>query len=127
MMCHRVAPSATRTANSLRRAAALARSRFATLAQAISKTRPTAPKRIKSAGLTLPVMLSCRETSRTRWCPALARGYSANSCWEIVFISERAWANVMPGFSLPITLPASRQSRCVMFRGPANNHSGGGP
>ena len=38
-----LAPSAVRSENSLRRAAARASTRFATLAQAISRTNPTEP------------------------------------------------------------------------------------
>ena len=55
---NRDAPSAARTANSFRRAAARASKRLATLAHAISNTSPTAPKRIFKAVLTLRVMLS---------------------------------------------------------------------
>ena len=47
--CSRLAPIAARIANSRRRSVARANSRFATLAQAISRTRPTAPQRIKRA------------------------------------------------------------------------------
>ena len=44
----RLAPSAKRMAVSRRRAVVRARSRFDTLAQAISSTRPTAPKSVRS-------------------------------------------------------------------------------
>src|SRR5690349_8569484 len=45
---NRPAPSAVRTANSRWRPQALTRSRFATLAQAMSRTTPTAAKRSRS-------------------------------------------------------------------------------
>ena len=51
----RVAPSAVRTAISFERVAARARSRLATLAQAMSSTNPTAPSSTSSAGRTFPV------------------------------------------------------------------------
>ncbi len=44
----RLEPSATRTASSLRRAAALLSTRFATLAHVTSRTSPTAPSRSNS-------------------------------------------------------------------------------
>ena len=55
----RLAPSAVRSAISLRRDAARASSRFATLAHAISSTRPTAPSRTKSARPVSPTISSC--------------------------------------------------------------------
>ena len=54
----RVAPSAIRVAISRWRPEARASSRFATLAQAISNTRPTAPARISSTGRTSPIAVS---------------------------------------------------------------------
>ena len=55
----RLAPRAARTAISLRRASVRARTRLATLAQAISRTHPTAPSSTSSAGRTSPTRSSC--------------------------------------------------------------------
>ena len=63
-MRKRPAPSALRKAISFCRDAACAISRFATFAQAIKSTNPTAPKRINKVGLTLPTICSCSGTRR---------------------------------------------------------------
>ena len=57
----RDAPRAARIANSPLRCAPRARSRLVTLTQAISSTRPTAPKTASSAGLTSRVTSLCSE------------------------------------------------------------------
>jgi hypothetical protein len=54
-----LAPSATRTANSRDRAAERASSKFATFAQAINNTSPTAPSNSSSVPPTSPTMNPC--------------------------------------------------------------------
>ena len=54
----RPAPSAERIANSRFRPVARTRSRFATFAQAMSRTRPTATANISSDDCTLPTITS---------------------------------------------------------------------
>ena len=74
----RPAPSADRTATSRVRDCARASSRFATLTQAISSTKVTAPSSTSSAGRTLRTIRSCSGTAR-RSC---RRWFSENSCGE---------------------------------------------
>ena len=59
----RLAPSAARVAISRCLVDARARRRLATVAQAISRTKPTAPNRTSNAGRTLPTMVSCNGIS----------------------------------------------------------------
>ena len=59
----RPAPSAARTASSLRRAEVRAKSKPATLAQATRSKRPTAPSRVRRAVRTSPTMASARGTT----------------------------------------------------------------
>ncbi len=61
----RPAPTAARTTISRPRAEARASSRLATLAQAMSRTKPTAPSRTKSVCRVSPTMASCRGVRRT--------------------------------------------------------------
>ena len=59
----RPAPSAARSTISPSRAAARTSSRFATLTQAISSTKPTAPRRISSGLRVSPSIRSSREST----------------------------------------------------------------
>ena len=59
----RLAPSASRSAISFCRTAARASSRFATLAQAMRRTNPTAPSKMRSAGLMSPTTSSWSGTT----------------------------------------------------------------
>ena len=61
-----LAPSAARTANSLARAADRARSRLATLAHAITSTKPAAPNSIHSVGRTSRTQLIFEQRQRFR-------------------------------------------------------------
>ncbi len=85
----RLAPSAVRTAISLRRPRVFARTRLATLAQAIRRTKPTAPRSTSRAGRTSPTR-SSRSGMTMAPQPLLSSGY----CWarraESVFISACA-------------------------------------
>ena len=76
----RPAPSAVRIATSRRLPSARARRRLATLAQAISSTNPTAPKRTSSAGRTSPNTSSRTGTAarRNRPSPSSFRWPSRN-------------------------------------------------
>ena len=77
--CPRLAPSAARTAISLARPVARAIISPATLAQAISRTKPTAPVRINRVGRICSVILSC-SGAMSRWdlgSASGARGCSA--------------------------------------------------
>jgi hypothetical protein len=69
----RPAPSAARTVNSCARPAIRASRRLAKFAQAIRRTKPTAPKRTRSAGRMFPTIRSCNET-RTVWRFLLSSG-----------------------------------------------------
>ena len=101
----RPAPSAARIVNSRWRRAARATSRLATLAQAISSTKLTAPSRMSSSGRVLPYSRSCSVAtstvaSRRNWGRySFVRSNSAVS-------SVRAWAMVTPGASRPTTRTA---------------------
>ena len=70
----RLAPSAVRTASSARRDDALARRRFARFAQAIRRTRPTAPARIHNGRRLSPTIPSSRATKSGR------RDLSSSGC-----------------------------------------------
>ncbi len=85
----REAPSAERIVTSRRRPAARASMRLATLAQATSRTRPTAPMKTSNAGRISPIICS---RSATTSAPQLAfdSGYCASSRRMIVVIS--CWA-----------------------------------
>ena len=96
----RPAPTAARTTISRPRAEARASSRLATLAQAMSRTKATAPSRTKSVCRVSPTMASCRGVRRTPL-SALLRGYSAESRAAMPVISARAWASETPGASRP--------------------------
>ena len=103
----RPAPSARRMPISFTRAAARASSRFATLAQATSNTRPEthkasmAPRR--SAFVPSVIRPSGSETICT-FVSALFSGYCSASASAIRFKSASACARVTPGLSRPSAL-----------------------
>ena len=97
------APSARRTASSLRRVVSRTSSRLTTLASATSSTKPTAPQSATSAGRTLPVRCSrSGMTLAPRF--AFSSGWSAASCAAIVLISASAAATVARGARRPTTI-----------------------
>ena len=100
-MRRRFAPSAVRIAISFCRLVALARSRLATFAQAISKTRLTAAIKTISAGRMSPVTCSCNGITCDSM-PPLTSGYSLSSRLAIAFISTCACSAATPGFKRPI-------------------------
>ncbi len=103
MMRRRVAPSATRSANSRRRATERAKSRLATLAEATSRTKPTAPSSMKSAGRMLPKTSSSRdETLAPR--SAFVSGCCSARRAAMASISACACASVTPGFRRATTV-----------------------
>ena len=89
------APNAPRMAISRPRPAARISMRFATLAQAISNTNPTAPSRTSSGVRILPTVCSRNETTVAPHLLSKA-GSSFCSCDAITFISARALAIVAP-------------------------------
>ena len=97
MRSHGRAPSAVRIATSFCRAAARASSRFATLAQAIRRTKPTAPRSTNSAGRivlvdTSPSGTSLSVQSGLNWFGNSFLRSSANAV-----MSRVACSVVMPG------------------------------
>ena len=97
----RPAPSATRIAISLLRAACCASRRPAMFAHAINNTRPTAAINVKSAGLTSPATSFIN--ALTIIPSSLLAGYSWANRVPMVFISTVACSIVIPGFSRPTT------------------------
>ena len=106
-----LAPSATRTAISPRRAAALAISRFATLTHAIVRTNATAASSTSSADFIGPTRLSASGSSGKRML-RLERGYACSSLAATASISACAAARVTPGFrrTKPRSVCAPRES-----------------
>ena len=92
---HRLAPSAVRTAISFWRDAAFASSRFATFAQAINRTNPTAPRSIRRVGFTLPVISSCKGTARALHF-SFPFGYSGDKRCLMAFSSAFACSTDTP-------------------------------
>ena len=99
----RPAPRAERIAISLRRSSARVKSRFPTLAQAMSSTSPTAADSISSVVRMSPTMSSWSGTTVAPQ-PALLCGYSRSSRVEMTVISESALAASTPGRSRATTL-----------------------
>ena len=95
--CHRPAPMAARTAISFCREAARASNRLATLAQAISRTRPTAPSRISRAGRTSSTMNSRIGITATLSPSPIHLGLALRNRSAITLISARAWLRSTPG------------------------------
>ena len=107
-MRHRPAPSAARRAISLCRTAPRTSKRFATLAQAINKTRPTAPSKVKSDKRVPPTKLSCNDSTRTRF-PVFVSGYSCSRRAAIAFNSLSACTMETAGLRRATTpTPGSR-------------------
>ena len=94
----RLAPTAVRMANSFCRTEARANKRFATFAHAISRTRPTAPNKIKSAGFTLRTRESRMGETETLSVLSIHLGLARRKRSPASRISERACSNVTPGF-----------------------------
>ena len=109
----RDAPSAERTAISRSRREARASSRFATLPQAISSTKPTAARRVSNIGRTFFTTSNSSGTTRMRMPDSLCISFSLRNCSAMRSISACAWGQVTPGFSRPNTL------RKVKLRGNA--------
>ena len=84
--CARVAPSADRIANSLRRPTERVIMRLATLAHAIKRTKPTAPKSISSNGWILPTILWRKVPMATK-VESSSFGYSRANCAVMPSIS----------------------------------------
>ena len=110
----RLAPSAMRTAISWRRVAARIKSRFATLAQAISSTNATAPTRTSSEVRTLPIRVSLSGMIRATGLIPPARG-SGGIARAIASSSLFACSGVASARSRPMTgkrkeLPGSSRS-----------------
>ncbi len=96
----RLAPSAVRMATSRARPLARASRRLATLAQAMAKTRPTAPSSTSSAVRTPETRLSARGTISTPQ-PSFSFGYSRASAACTDASSACALAGVVPLFRRP--------------------------
>src|SRR5258708_4840846 len=101
------APSATRTEISLCRAAVRAKSRFATLAQASNRIRPTAASNNSSVGRSRPAITAssgCAPNSNPR--------FVSGNCWAklspIRCNSPRACSTLTPGFNRPIAFRKRR-------------------
>ena len=92
----RLAPSAMRTAISLCRVAVRAVVRLATLAQAIRRTKPTAPNKIRSGRRVSPTTCSRRPTRPTP--QPLSSGACCTMRCAIVSISACACDRLTPGF-----------------------------
>ena len=104
MSTQRSAPNAVRIATSFCRDVTRARSRLATLAQAISRTKPTAPRRTSSAGRMLPVDSSSSDfTTSVHFVPT-AFGYRRRICSANDFISASACFTDTPGLRLAVKL-----------------------
>jgi hypothetical protein len=96
IMRERLAPNAVRTATPFWRAADRASNMCATLAHAMSSTKPAAPSSTSSVGRTSPTTLSLSGVTVT---PPLVPGNSRSSRAVMVAISARACASVTPGAS----------------------------
>ena len=106
---------AARTANSRARPALLVSSRLATLAQAISRTKPTAPKSIQRMGRTSATSLSCSGTRRSAAPAPESRlsGLAATYCRFKTPASARACSRVASGRSRanPFSVVTNGQKR----------------
>ena len=99
------APSARRIATSFCRAAARESCKWATLAQAISRTKPTAPSKTRSSSRTPAVWLASRGRTLmpTSFLHSI-RGYAVLNSEKTRCISARACASVTPALRRPITV-----------------------
>src|SRR5579885_1871225 len=105
------APRAWRRATSRAREVARARSRFAILAHARRRTKPTAPRSTRSAVFTFPTRICWRGVTRTDQ-PAFTSGYSWARRAERPSISAWACARETSGLRRPMT-----RSQCPPRRG----------
>ena len=96
-MRQRLAPIAARMASSLWRTAARASSRLATLAQAISSTKPTAPSSTSRARRTSSTIDSFMGTTATLSEGSIHLGLALRKRSPTTFISARACASATPG------------------------------
>ncbi len=97
------APIATRTAISLPRELPRARNKLATLAQAISSTKPIAPSRTSRNGrIPAPIMAWYDLKLMTSCCPTTL-GYLTRKSRVTISICDWSCSRVTPGFSLAIT------------------------
>ncbi len=107
----RPAPSDRRTAISFCRAAARASSRFATLAHAISSTRPTivisTPPALTMLSRKPGLIVACASGTSVTLRPWFSFGYSCSSWRAIVFRFASACCTETPGFSRPVMLNTS--------------------
>ena len=94
--CHRRAPNASRTLISRSRPSARMSNRFATLAQAISRTSKTVANKTCNRGRIRPTVCSCRGVT-VALCPAFMAGFSAAVTAAMLIISARALSNPTPG------------------------------
>ncbi len=94
------APSAARTATSPVRVWARTRSRLATLAQTMSRTSPTAPRRIQRPAFTSATDSSARGT-RLKPFPKLVSGNSSWRRWASASVSSRADPMPVPSARRP--------------------------
>ena len=89
----RPAPSDARRANSESRPLARTRSRLATFAQAISRTKPTTPRNVHSVPLTSPTT-AVRSATMRRPQSLFSVGYAAASCARTVWSSPASDSSV---------------------------------
>ena len=104
MMSPRPAPMAARIAISFCRAADRASRRFATFAQAISRTSATAPSSTSSAGRASRTRCSCIASTLTVSVRSIHCGVARRNSSPSSFISARAVSIVMPAFKRAATL-----------------------
>ena len=98
-MRRRPAPSAARIAISFCRVAARAKSRLATFAHAMARTKPTAPSKMSNGRRTSPTKASCKGVSVALF-PFMP--YCTPMRWAIAISSARAVSTVTPGFKRAI-------------------------
>src|SRR5229473_3304684 len=124
MRRERAAPSADRTANSLERDVARAKSRLATLAHAISNTKPTAPNNIQSMELTSATSASFMGVTRSGdfGLASSMVGWAAAYWWRSTTISALACSRFSPGFKRPNMLKNGLSGRDL---GGIDDHSDG--
>ena len=126
MMRLREAPSAVRTAISRRRETPRASSRLATLTQAMSRTRPTAPSSSSNAGRILPVTWPWIGTTLALQ-PVLDAGLAAVRSAAICVISLWACASDTPLPNRPMAMryrPRVRSGPLVKAHGHPQVHGG---
>ena len=118
----RPAPRAPRIASSFCREAARVNSRLATLAQAISNTKQTAPSKISRGRVTSPTISSCIGTSRTP-SPSFA-GYWRSSRAAIPSMSDCAVPRVTPARKRPMIVSQNVPRDCIICANRSEGASG---